>query len=136
MVTAAPNGAPQRLLIDTRGGADHATLKADLERAGNKVVMDLPQINMMVMYSKNPNAAQALQQGTRVASVAPDGIRNLIRPGFTQEFFGKTPDGKMTRTNINLSEVNAKIQKGSCRSARLCFQSARSDVGLCTDQGG
>lgn len=130
LVTAAPNGAPQRLLIDTRGGADHATLKADLERAGNKVVMDLPQINMMVMYSKNPNAAQALQQDARVASVAPDGIRNLIRPELTQEFFGKTPDGKMTRTNINLSEVNARKSK---KAAAVPPDSAFSLPGLMWD---
>lgn len=99
---------PQRLLVDTSGAADRGALRAEIERAGNKVVIDMPEVNMMVVYAKDANAAQTLAQDSRIAGVARDGIRNLVRPELKQEMFGKTPDGKITKTAVSTSGAKPK----------------------------
>jgi lantibiotic leader peptide-processing serine protease len=87
---AAPDvNAVNRWLIDTRGGEEHTTLKAELLRTGREVLIDLPQVNILVVSGKNFSGANALAGDSRVRGVGRDGVKHLIRPEMKAEFFGK-----------------------------------------------
>jgi subtilisin family serine protease len=119
-LAAADKTAPQRLLIDT-SGANHAAVRADLQAAGNQVVIDLPEINLLVVYGKGADAAQKLAQDRRIAGVAHDGIRHLINPARKEEFFGKTPDGQRTRIQVTNPTVGTKPKKPAAVTPDTAF---------------
>ncbi len=68
---AAPKAVTQRLLINTKSVADHAALRADLQRAGAKVVIDHPEINFMVVTTNNPGLKAMISKNSHVVPVAP-----------------------------------------------------------------
>ncbi len=91
---AAPKVVTQRLLIDTMSAADHAALRADIQRAGAKVVIDHPEINFMVVTSNNPGLKAMISKNSHVVAVAPDRIEQIVPPEFGP------PTGKQTRIPI------------------------------------
>ncbi len=97
---AAPSAPVQRLLIQSKSAADHTALRADLQQAGANIVIDHPEINMLVVTIPSTNAPTfrtQLSKNAHVAAVAPDHIEQIVPP----EFGG--PTGKQTRITINSS---------------------------------
>jgi subtilisin family serine protease len=95
---AAPSSAVQRFLIETKGAGGHAALLSDLNKAGAKVVLDRPQINMMVVTTRSGNAPSLRSQLTKnlqVATVAPDRIERIVPPE------PGAPTGNSVRIEIN-----------------------------------
>lgn len=95
---AAPAGAVQRFLVESRSAADHAALRGDLRLAGANIAVDRPEINMMAVTipaTKGPAFQSALLRNPHVTAVAPDRVERIVPP----EFGPAT--GKQTRIVIN-----------------------------------
>lgn len=104
-VDAAPATPLQRLMIESKSATDHSALRADLQRAGVSIVVDRPEIGMMVITTKGASALSyrsQLVQNSHVAAVASDRIERLVPAAST---------AKLNRTALNAGSLSK--QSGS-----------------------
>jgi lantibiotic leader peptide-processing serine protease len=120
---AATGKVTNRLLIRATSAADFPALRKDVQKAGGRVVLDRPDLNLMVvstpitptMSAGVTQVRTALAEGGHVAQVAQDGIRSLYPNAATQEeILGKhaTTKPQFTRNPIKLNSqatLNAPV---------------------------
>ncbi len=100
--SAAPVVGTQRFLIQAKSAADYDGLRADVAKAGGRVLGDLRPVNLMVV-TLPPNVSRAMvEQNVHVAVAARDGIRRLVTPAMQAELFGKPFSAKPQKTVIQV----------------------------------
>ena len=83
------NGPSDRYMLVAKSDADYDALRAEVVKAGGKVVREMRDIKTLAVSSA-PGAKDQVKTSAHVAGVARDGVRRLIRPDQQQEFFGTT----------------------------------------------
>lgn len=104
-------GDHHRYIVVAKSHDDYQSLRSDAERAGGKVVADLPDSNSVVVNGDAAFAAQAASN-THVQAVVPDQMRSLVRPNQSIDMFGASFQAHPTLQRnqpINLGGGFAKV---------------------------
>ena len=100
-VTTAQGNAFQRLIVRTKSAADYAALREAIEQSGGQLILDRPDLNLMVVSIQNSYRAQ-IDRSPYVAGVATDQVEDLLGPE-TRALIGKSGAGTPQRVRINLT---------------------------------
>lgn len=102
----------QRLLVHLKKGADKNALRADIVKAGGKVIRNLSAVDLLVVSSSNPDFKKTIAQSPQVSVVASDRIKQLIRPEQQEEFLGKPFSASPEQTRIGIQAPLNVPKKG------------------------
>jgi len=90
-ISARPTSTPAtgRYIVIAKSSSDYAALQNDLAKAGQKVVLSLPDVNasVIVTTAKAPSVA-AVASNAHVKTVVPDRIETIVPPNLKQELLG------------------------------------------------
>ena len=86
---APPKDPSQRLVIRAKNPANYDALKADVVKGGGKILVDRPEVNLMVVEAPDSAFKANLTNNPRAAAVASDHLTHLVRPAMQEEFLGK-----------------------------------------------
>ena len=118
-IAAGPNAPPappkdpsQRLVIRAKNPTSYAALKADVVNGGGKVLVDHPEVNLMVVEAPDSAFKANITTNPLSAAVASDHLTHLVRPAMQEEFLGKAVAANPQQTRVTIQAPANAPAKG------------------------